>query len=304
MKVNSYNTGSPDIAVAASGYTSDIIAIKEGFSIYAKYTNNTPSPKTFNTGVASSKVIQDLTYTAKAVGTAGDSITVAYLAGGTAGAESVSVTGTAISVTIESGVSTADQVKAAVDAKTEAAALVSVAVSGTGGTAQVAAVAANLTGGVDENVFPTTDTITMAAHGYATGLKVRLTTTGTLPAGVSLATDYWVIKVDANTIKLADSLAHSAAGTAVNITDTGTGVHTVTATALAGASIKLQYSNDNKNWEDVDNSSVSITTTGSHLWSDATAKYAFVKIVMVMTAGQLGLYWAVNCPSKYNFVSI
>jgi hypothetical protein len=57
--------------------------------------------------------------------------------------------------------------------------------------------------------------------------RVQLTTSGTLPAGLSLATDYYVIKVSDTTIKLATSYANAVAGTAVNITDAGTGTHTI-----------------------------------------------------------------------------
>jgi len=57
--------------------------------------------------------------------------------------------------------------------------------------------------------------------------RVQLTTTTTLPAGLSLATDYYVIKVTDTTIKLATSYANAVAGTAINITDAGTGTHTI-----------------------------------------------------------------------------
>lgn len=70
--------------------------------------------------------IQDLIYTAKASG--GEAITIAYTTGGTAGSEVVTVVGNAISVQIESGVSTATQVKAAIDGDVDAAALVDVEV--------------------------------------------------------------------------------------------------------------------------------------------------------------------------------
>jgi hypothetical protein len=58
------------------------------------------------------------------------------------------------------------------------------------------------------------------------GTRVRLTTTTTLPAGLSLATDYYVIKASDSTFKLATSYANAVAGTAINITDAGTGTHT------------------------------------------------------------------------------
>ena len=60
-----------------------------------------------------------------------------------------------------------------------------------------------------------------------TGTRVRLTTTTTLPAGLALATDYYVIRLSDTTFSLGSSYANAIAGTAVNITDTGTGTHTI-----------------------------------------------------------------------------
>lgn len=60
-----------------------------------------------------------------------------------------------------------------------------------------------------------------------TGTRVRLTTTTTLPAGLALATDYYVIRVSNTTFKLATSYANAIAGTQIDITDAGTGTHTV-----------------------------------------------------------------------------
>lgn len=59
-----------------------------------------------------------------------------------------------------------------------------------------------------------------------TGTRVRLTTTTTLPAGLALATDYYVIVVSTSTFKLATTYANAIAGTQINITDAGTGTHT------------------------------------------------------------------------------
>lgn len=61
-----------------------------------------------------------------------------------------------------------------------------------------------------------------------TGTRVRLTTTTTLPAGLSLATDYYVIRASDSTFKLATTYANAVAGTQINITDAGTGTHTIT----------------------------------------------------------------------------
>jgi hypothetical protein len=60
-----------------------------------------------------------------------------------------------------------------------------------------------------------------------TGTKVRFTTTTTLPAGLALATDYYLIRVSDTTFKVATSYANAIAGTPIDITDTGTGTHTI-----------------------------------------------------------------------------
>ncbi len=71
----------------------------------------------------------------------------------------------------------------------------------------------------------TTEQLTVARD-FTNTEKIRLTTTGTLPAGLALATDYWVIRVNATTIKLATSRANALAGTAVAFSDNGSGTHT------------------------------------------------------------------------------
>ena len=87
-----------------------------------------------------------LTFTAYKYGTQGNSISVAFTAGGTAGAEVVTVVGKAISVQIQSGTSTAAQVKTALEASVPAMALITVVVT-TGGT-MAAPATVTLTGGV------------------------------------------------------------------------------------------------------------------------------------------------------------
>lgn len=91
---------------------------------------------------------QGMTYTADNFGSAGNAITVTLVAGGTAGAEVVTVSGTNISVVIETGVTTQTQLKAALDGDTDAAALISVAIA-SGATPVAAAAAVTLAGGVD-----------------------------------------------------------------------------------------------------------------------------------------------------------
>lgn len=66
-----------------------------------------------------------------------------------------------------------------------------------------------------------TDVVTFTdATLFKVGDAVRLTTSGTLPAGLSLATDYYILS--------GGGLATTPTGSAVNITDTGSGTHTAT----------------------------------------------------------------------------
>lgn len=102
--------------------------IHSGDSIYiGRPQRNTSAP-----GI----VVQDLLYISKTVAPL-TPVTITYTAGGTAGSEVVTLVGTAISVQIESGVSTATQVRTAVLASVTAAALVNVIISGISSTAQV-----------------------------------------------------------------------------------------------------------------------------------------------------------------------
>lgn len=71
-----------------------------------------------------------------------------------------------------------------------------------------------------------TDVITYT-NDWSPFTKVRFTTTGTLPAGLSLGTDYWLIRLTATTANVAASYADAIAGTFVDITDAGSGTHTL-----------------------------------------------------------------------------
>jgi len=94
-----------------------------------------------------SKTIQDITFTAQNGGLEGNSISIAYVGGGTAGSEAVNVNNSAIEVTIEDGVSTAQQIADAINNKPEAVNLISLVVDAN--NAQIAQVATSLEGGTD-----------------------------------------------------------------------------------------------------------------------------------------------------------
>lgn len=197
------------------------------------WTSDTIAADTALGGVASSLVVQDLTYTAVVRGVDGDDIEIEYVDGV---ALAVAVLGTVITVTLETGVSDADAVKAAYDLVPAAVALATVAVSGTGTDVQIAEASTPLAGGVDSDVDVTADTITLTGHAFVTGLRVAASSTGTLPAPLA-ATNYFVIVVDANTIKLATTLANATAGTAIGLTDQGSSGATITLTPGTNAGV-------------------------------------------------------------------
>jgi microcystin-dependent protein len=69
--------------------------------------------------------------------------------------------------------------------------------------------------------------LTLTSHGCLTGDQIYLTTTGALPTGLTANTLYYVIYVDANTIRLATSRANAISGTAINTSGTQSGAHSL-----------------------------------------------------------------------------
>lgn len=113
---------------------------------YAAGVNVTMDNVTPYAGVQSSLVFQDLTFTWIAAGD-NNSYTMEYTPGATAGAEVVSISGNAIEVQIEAGVSTATQVKAALEANSGFNSVITITISGTGSNPQVVDGPDNFTGG-------------------------------------------------------------------------------------------------------------------------------------------------------------
>ncbi len=144
------------------------------------------------------------------------------------------------------------------------------------------------------DVDVTANTITITAHGFVTGLKIPLTGTN-LPGGLS-ATDYWAIVVDANTIKVADTLAHAVAGTPVDITTQGTSVDaTFTPTALGSSTFAAFASNDGVNYVALTSQTVTISAAGSTLFRLGSPDYRFCKLLFTApTAGALTISAYVN----------
>jgi hypothetical protein len=77
------------------------------------------------------------------------------------------------------------------------------------------------------------DELDITTHGLSTGDgPIQFTTTGTLPTGMALNTDYYVINVSAGTIQIADSLEKALEGTAVSFSDAGSGTHSLLGSAV------------------------------------------------------------------------
>ncbi len=142
------------------------------------------------------------------------------------------------------------------------------------------------------------NTFTLAAHGLQLAQKVQVTTSGTLPAPLLVATDYYIIPVDANTFKVATSSANALAGTAIDITTQGIGNTTFTSSATLSGTFRIQVSNnallDNTNqnpdpnaqWDDISGSTVSAAGTGQQMWNVSNAFYKAARIVWTSTTGQ------------------
>lgn len=70
-----------------------------------------------------------------------------------------------------------------------------------------------------QNIDTGTNICTVTAHGYSTGTPVKLQLlSGIMPTGLTAGTLYYIIKVNANSLKFASSLANAMGGIAVAIT--------------------------------------------------------------------------------------
>jgi len=112
-----------------------------------------------------------------------------------------------------------------------------------------------------------TNTFTITAHQFNTGQSITLTTSGALPTGLAISTTYYIIKVDANTISLATTLANALAGTVITFTSSGSsGTQTVVCNFLI---VKLTYASTTT-------ASMSNPYTGASVTSAATVSPVLV----------------------------
>lgn len=168
FKARASGTGGNSITVAFADPGTDNTPISVEVATNAITVNLATSD-----GDQASVVIQDLTYTAKEFGVAGDDITIEYVdPEGNDEPLSVSVVGDAIEVSLETDsggliVSTAEDVLEAIEADVDANALVSVSISGTASDVQEAQVATNLEGGADYGLVSTLQDVINAIGAFA-----------------------------------------------------------------------------------------------------------------------------------------
>jgi hypothetical protein len=137
------------------------------------------------------------------------------------------------------------------------------------------------------------NTITIPSHGFVTGRKVVLSISGggTLPDPLVITEDEFVIVVDANTMRIADTLAKALANDPRILTNVGTATKTVTftPTALAGGVVHLEGSVDKVTWYDIASMTANMTATGGVMWAIAHAGYMYVRVNATVTAGQVAV---------------
>lgn len=93
------------------------------------------------------------------------------------------------------------------------------------------------------------DIITATGHGWTTGDVVQVSNVGGgPPSGLSPATNFYVIRLTANTFKLATTFANALAGTAIDLTTDGFGTHTVAAGQTFTASYEIDAATNLQQW--------------------------------------------------------
>lgn len=151
------NSGFVGVAVSGNLGTFGNSAYYHGVSInptitegrYCAGINVSMDSVTVYAGVQATLTEQDLTFTWIQPGSYNNGYTLEYTSGGTAGSEVVSISGFAITVQIDSGVSTATQIKAALDAVPSVISNITTTISGTGSNAQTTFGPTNFAGGDD-----------------------------------------------------------------------------------------------------------------------------------------------------------
>ena len=130
--------------------------------------------------------------------------------------------------------------------------------------------------------------IIKVAHGCLTALKVRFTTTGTLPGGISLNTDYYLIRQSADLFRVANSVENALAANFITLTNGGSGTHTVSITAATSPVITLEASIDGEIYAPISGINVPLIASPYMIESEA-AYYHYLKVSLTVSSGQFNI---------------
>lgn len=120
---------------------------------------------------------------------------------------------------------------------------------------------------IDGDVTVGSDTLNISSHSFTDLQRVQASTTGTLPAGLSTSTDYYIIYVDSDNVKLASSIANAVADTAVDITAAaGGGTHTLT----SEYNLVVVDANGSEKIDQLDNFSITSRDESAVFYLDST----------------------------------
>jgi hypothetical protein len=260
-----------------------------------------PADQVFLSGVAASLTFQDVTLTAVERGAAGNSITITLL-DPSANSEplAIEVTDTDIVVTLATDgggsiTTTATELVTALNLDGDVTALVSA--SGSGASPLTDAVEDALEGGINSAIDVDANTITIASHGYGTGQVAQFVTDGTLPDPLTVLTDYYLIRVNANTIQVAETLEDALDGVPIVLTDQGSSgaENEVDIEDLSGGTATLQKSlgggpnslpESEWVWSDEGNA-VNVTQDGTLYFEKVDPTANFYRLKYAITTGSL-----------------
>lgn len=140
-----------------------------------------------------------------------------------------------------------------------------------------------LIGGATSDISLSGDTFYKPSHGFGEGLAVVLSTeAGTAPTGLAIKTTYYVIPVDTNYFKLADSSTMAVAGSAINITAVGGGSTIILrpiVLTLGSAGFTWQASNDGVNFSTTSLLGITYVTPSNFLWDLSSYAYKYLRFV-------------------------
>jgi len=157
-------------------------------------------------------------------------------------------------------------------------------------TSQGSISASILTPGVYPSVDTETNAIYIYNHGFTTGYKVQLTTTGTLPSPFLTGTDYFIINYSSYLIQLAATVEDAFNSIPIDLTTLGSNgaVNTITGVPLDGATVTFQSSNDGITWGNIQ-SPTAITSSGSTLLNSPNLSFRYFRALKGLTSGLFNL---------------